>query len=386
MAALYHVVKNLQSANRATRLQHTSLALGALVTYQINALIYRPAEGDVELALLEASCQHVPNDTDGLSTRPIMYGRGAFFMSDIINDAGAYQLPKARLVDTRVLLKLYKRYFMEDIEVEFEEPQIPNKPKHAHTTRPPKKRKTTHTFNDHDTSDSDADDRVEGSIEEPEKRRSKGSTTPDTFRDLDSSITSELSAIKRQFASDIFQLAPAPKAALKQPWILLDSTQRERVKIDIFQSLNVGQVFGQAQYRVMSDTEWSDSIFGRYFPAKGASTANALQHFPFASYYRKWLALMKRLNEEDAEIFRKLVLTWFSKLNWLPHPESDRMWSTRKGGRGWSMLPSGDPQNCPRLAVNPRFHGNNMTLLLGVENCEADGNMVGSSQNNCPSH
>ncbi|KAG1737036.1 hypothetical protein EDB19DRAFT_1637269, partial [Suillus lakei] len=59
MAALYHVVQNLRSAHRAARLQPASLALGALVPYQINALIYRPAEGSAESILLEASCQHV---------------------------------------------------------------------------------------------------------------------------------------------------------------------------------------------------------------------------------------------------------------------------------------------------------------------------------------
>ncbi|KAG2062943.1 hypothetical protein BDR04DRAFT_1039491, partial [Suillus decipiens] len=55
MAALYHVVQNLRSANSAARLQHASLKLGALVAYQINSLIYRPAEGRAENILLEAS-------------------------------------------------------------------------------------------------------------------------------------------------------------------------------------------------------------------------------------------------------------------------------------------------------------------------------------------
>ncbi|KAG2063846.1 hypothetical protein BDR04DRAFT_1036956, partial [Suillus decipiens] len=55
MAGLYHMVKNLQSANQDARLCHESLQLGALVAYQINALIYQPAEGRAENILLEAS-------------------------------------------------------------------------------------------------------------------------------------------------------------------------------------------------------------------------------------------------------------------------------------------------------------------------------------------
>ncbi|KAG1840138.1 hypothetical protein F4604DRAFT_1499336, partial [Suillus subluteus] len=166
-----------------------------------------------------------------------------------------------------------------------------------------------------------------------------------------------LSAIQHQFASDIFQLAPSPKLASNSQWVLLNTAQRLRTKVDIFQSLDLSGIFRQVQYRIISDADWDNLVFKRYFPAKGASTAKALQQFPSASYYRQWQALMDGLDEDRAEIIQNRLRQWFDKLYWVPHPESDRMWSTKKSGKEWTMLPPGEPGNCPRIAVNPRFIG-----------------------------
>ncbi|KAG1766213.1 hypothetical protein EV702DRAFT_981012 [Suillus placidus] len=127
-------------------------------------------------------------------------------------------------------------------------------------------------------------------------------------------------------------------------------------------------IFSQVQYRIISDADWDNLVFRRYFPAKGASTAKALQQFPSASYYRQWQALMDGLDEDCAEIIRNRHLTqWFDKLYWVPHPDSDRMWSTKKGGKEWTMLPPGEPRNCPRIAVNSRFIGKDAAIILATE-------------------
>ncbi|KAG1719121.1 hypothetical protein EDB19DRAFT_1648748 [Suillus lakei] len=135
--------------------------------------------------------------------------------------------------------------------------------------------------------------------------------------------------------------------------------------VDIFHSLDLSHLFRQIQYRVINDTDWNNVVFRRYFPAKGASTAKALQQFPSAMYYRQWQALMDRLDEDDAKIIQNYHLTqWFDKLYWVPHPESDRMWSTKKGGKEWIMLPPGEQKNCPRIAINPRFNGKEGAVVL----------------------
>lgn len=375
MAALYHVVKNLQNANRAARLQHESLKLGALVIYQINALIYRPAEGHAENILLEASCQHVPMDSmNGPRTHPIMYGRGAYFLSDVVDDDGAYRLPNGRPIDASILLALYRRDFMEDVEVEFSDSRISNRSKYPKVGYPSRKRKTTYRICDGEgSSGSSEDSQVEGDDEELElelevvQRNIRRAATDTRSRETtDSILSSELPAIQHQFASDIFQLAPSPKLASISHWVLLNPAQRLRAKVEIFHSLDLSGIFCQVQYRVINDADWDNLVFQRYFPAKGASTAKALQQFPSASYYRQWQALMDGLDEDRAEIIQNRLRQWFNNLYWVPHPGSDRMWTTKKGGKEWTMLPPGEPGNCPRIAVNPRFIGKDTDIVLAT--------------------
>ncbi|KAG1851045.1 hypothetical protein DFJ58DRAFT_661761 [Suillus subalutaceus] len=122
---------------------------------------------------------------------------------------------------------------------------------------------------------------------------------------------------------------------------------------------------GHLQYQIVSHADWDNLVFKRYFPAKGALTAKALQQFPSASYYRQWKALMDGNDKDEAEIIQNhRLMPWFEKLYWVPHPASDRMWSTKKGGKEWIMLPPGEPRNCPRLAVNPRFIGQDAAVVL----------------------
>ncbi|KAG2097998.1 uncharacterized protein F5147DRAFT_583311 [Suillus discolor] len=121
------------------------------------------------------------------------------------------------------------------------------------------------------------------------------------------------------------------------------------------------------QYRVISDGDWNDLVFKRYFPPKGIpSTTKSLQHFPSASYYRQWQSLLDQLDEDESEIIQNHhLMPWFNKLYWVPHPEGDRMWSTKKGGKEWIMLPPGGLGGCPRIAVNTRFYGKDVPRLVG---------------------
>ena len=111
------MAKSLENDSIQTRLQNDSLALGAILTYQLNALIYRPAEGHSEKILLEAACQHVIDGNECLS--PILYNRGCYFLSDIAETNGSYHLPTIRHISPEVLEDLYRRDSMDDITNEF---------------------------------------------------------------------------------------------------------------------------------------------------------------------------------------------------------------------------------------------------------------------------
>lgn len=115
------MAKGLARATPAKRLHNSSLALGALVTYQTNALLSRPEEGRAETALLQAACQHTLDSTTS-ETIPTMYQRGAYFVSDIVFEGGsAIGIPPVRPIDEPHLLICYARDFMADIEIELQD-------------------------------------------------------------------------------------------------------------------------------------------------------------------------------------------------------------------------------------------------------------------------
>jgi hypothetical protein len=135
-----------------------------------------------------------------------------------------------------------------------------------------------------------------------------------------------------------------------------DLVPKQLTSIGLFQSTNFSSIFRQAQYKCVNNETWENLVFDRYFPRKGEAYREGLQGFPVARYYRGWSHLLGRVNIQRAEKIRGFVLNWFCKLWWLPFPESDRMWSTKETQltrkSGWIMVPSGQPQKCPRLAIN----------------------------------
>jgi hypothetical protein len=347
--------------------------------YMINALIYRPGEGKAEPFLLESACQHVQNE---VRITPIMYGRGLYFLSDIMGE-GIYRLPDTRTVDSWVLEALYRREDILEIESEFDETRV----------HPAKKRKKTLKVRDGEgmvtlsgegfsDSDREAFDHPSGEDEAPtissamipiEMPIEMGSddneveiasvqqvgTTLGGAEGPQSHLRRTVSPILRQFPSDIFQLAPSPKPGSGiDEWILLDPLQRANVDERVFKSFNLGNVFRQAQYRVMTPVSWKTLVFDRYFPPRGKGRGK-LQNFPSAQYYMAWQALLDGLDKDQAEAARAFAFSWFDELLWVPHPESDRMWCTKpdrgKGARKtWTMVPDGESQACPHIARNPK--------------------------------
>jgi hypothetical protein len=80
LTALSYIVESLKNDDIHMRLRNESLAMGAIVAYQFNAIIYRPAEERTESVLLEAACQHIA-DSNGCSY-PSLYNQGCYFLSD----------------------------------------------------------------------------------------------------------------------------------------------------------------------------------------------------------------------------------------------------------------------------------------------------------------
>jgi hypothetical protein len=109
------------------RIWQPSLELGAITVYMLNALIYRPGERQAETALVNAACQHVRSDADDSDseddddvTKPILYERGLYFISDLILDRRYYRLPASRPIEPEALAVLYWRPGLKSIQQEFD--------------------------------------------------------------------------------------------------------------------------------------------------------------------------------------------------------------------------------------------------------------------------
>lgn len=393
------MVKSFENDDVSMRLRNESLAVGAIVTYQFNAIIYRPAEGRAEKVLLEAACQHNV-DQNGCSY-PSLYDRGCYFLSDIVKTDNSYHLPTVRPIDSAVLESLYRRDSIHDIATEFLDSQTcKRKGAHVSISYTLKRRKTTATIMESTNDDSDGgewsgdsldaeDMNADGDIEEPfdgddsdmadgtgveieqaEDRNTLWQSGEDLTAPQSQPLTRIVGGamsdkgtdvvlhIMRQFPADIFELISKPRKGDRTPWILPDMTQTQLSNINLFKSFNLSSIFRMAQYKIVGPVEWEKVVFDRYFPPKGAAPRAGLQHFPVAQYFLSWTALLEGVDIPCAEKLRGLFLTWFQQLWWVPFPASDRMWNMKEVSSTkqfeWFIVPPGEPQSCPRLAVNSK--------------------------------
>ena len=163
-----------------------------------------------------------------------------------------------------------------------------------------------------------------------------------------------VAAILHQFPADVFELVSKPKTG--NAWILPDLTSQQLSRIGLFKSFEFDCIFRMAQFKPVEKNIWEGLIFDRYFPPKGHVPRDGLQNFPYALYYKLWISFLQADSVDDAcaQMIRSHVLKWFCTLWWLPFPDCDRMWSTKRSTNrsGWVVVPPGEHQTCPRLAVN----------------------------------
>jgi len=137
----------------------------------------------------------------------------------------------------------------------------------------------------------------------------------------------------------------------------MDADARADVMIGIFKTLDLSAIFKKVQYCIVEWRVWKDVIFAQYFPEKGKQRPRGLQNFPAATYYCDWIDLMNRLKVDDARLVHHEVFKKFNKLHWVPYTGSDRMWLTKvMMTGGWQMMPAGQQQACPHIAINEKWY------------------------------
>lgn len=388
IAALYQVVKSLESAPPSVRLGVNSLMLGAITIYQINAVIYRPGEGKAEPYLLESCCQHTPGVVSGISV-PIMYKRGLYFLSDLVLKSGTYHLPDTRPVDLWVLEALYRREGMARIESEFNPAKavplsrkrqpVDGKSRLSQMSKKQKAFSVTHPSDRTDaeeaqqglrkgrtgeiSSSDSSDESSNGKEGEPwgnEVRVEGRELAVEVVGHQASSvgvkarrIQKDLASIKHTFAKDVLSCAPHPRGK-GSGWMLLSKTEQDSATLAVFASPDFGRVLRQVQCRKLDEENWRTLAFERYFPQQ-INEESPRQNFTSASYHKTWVSLLHTVDEKTISKITEEVYGWFKDLYWIPLPESDRMWTTKrtKEQSFWTMVPESDVRHlCPRIAIN----------------------------------
>jgi len=382
-------MKNFQTASSVARGYRSSLALGAVTIYLLNSLNSRPAGGRRYDQLLEICCQHVPNpdidsddegdDEDSLI--PILYGRGLYFLSDIVVDDIIYRMPMQRPLDPLLLANLYERPDISTLETDMGVTMvIAEKGSMVNPNRIPNKRQRTTEvqYIQDDTPMVDFGLERRGVEVRPREREygmdvdnhhtaiADSSDEEGNEQDIDAIV----SKIWAQVPYDIFAKAANGKKQADPPHLIMSNAARSKVTWDAFHTTDLSAIFEKAQIRMTPPQFWQENLFARYFPPKGAKPKERgkLQNFPYMTYYQKWVKLMGDLSEDDAKVVRAAVWKRFKKVKWLPHADTDRMWVTKNGqhDKRFTMYPKGaDFTTCPQLAVNTQVL-NGEEIVMGV--------------------
>lgn len=165
-----------------------------------------------------------------------------------------------------------------------------------------------------------------------------------------------LEKILQQYASDIMQKVGNPrKQAPVVSYCLLVQYDRQQLGIDDINTLNLGPLFAQVQWRRATRQEWREA-FNRMFPPVDHVDSYSTSHFRGCRYYHTFRDLLLKLDPQRGLFVRNLLKRKIAELAWIPAPKSDRLWDYTLGDGSWAKGPF--PDECgPRILVNPRSGG-----------------------------
>ena len=397
VAAIYHVLNELDNYPPLARSDLPCLTLGAVCVYMLNAVMSRPSDWRAERTLRDTCTIHLPEnvdlDDDSLdddlfdNLHPSPEQQGLYFLADIVRDARHYwiRFPAVRHPEIAQLCILYHAASMAEIENLMGATGISHTQQPANLHRISNRRAHTlsiqfvnpdaiipHTFNldmtsvrlrtrlhmtgpdVQDLSDEDEDE------DEDFPRDGSGSILPDALLDR----------IWAQFPYDLIQVSPNLKHRRDPPYTVLSAVQQSQVTLDLFKRPIFP--FRKVWYRVRDAKFWNHTQFDRYFPPKGAQLSN-LQNFTACLYFQDWMRLMSRVSDRDAKVIRLKIQEKFKEILWLPHTETSRIWDTRQplatqSAHKWQYLSSEDILStgpAPRISIRTT-PGQKHTFTLGI--------------------
>jgi hypothetical protein len=329
----------------------SSLTLGAILIYMLNALIYRPAEGRREKELVETCCWNVYKDDSDSEIvesdedehpEPVMLDYGLYFISGVYLQEGiALRMGGGDTVSMDCIRSLYKVRTEQDLEIAFHMKTWQGNPHQRNPNRTRNRRKdpvdvrlvaSREELLAQDTSLSDQGIKVHAQAKEagPDIRLRRQSHLDEHEDDQPETIDDLVSRIWRQFPLDLFENGPNFRSNKEGSHLLLSEEERKLATIEFFRDTDLSHLFSRVVVKIHGLDKWQDLEFKRYFPPKGFVAPSHLQNFPRMKYFQEWNKLMANLNSDDAQVVRDTFWTTFKTFKWVPLTDSDRLWNTKR--------------------------------------------------------
>jgi len=167
-------------------------------------------------------------------------------------------------------------------------------------------------------------------------------------------INSAITLLYRQWLVDMATLCSNRKNAALGSYCILTPIQRLEVTEFTYENPNLAKFFDDCSYKVAENQKEWRRVFNNMFPPKGTMKAGAVQNYPNAQYYTQWVALWKNNDAHVIEAIRHALRKRYNKLYWVPHAETQRIWTTSRK-TGFTKMPGLDTSKpAPRILLNPR--------------------------------
>jgi hypothetical protein len=374
MGAIYTALNLLEKTPASYRPMRSSLTLGAILIYMMNAINYRPAEGQAEKELTETCCwnRYLDDDSSDIvesdeddEPSPVMLTNGLYFISGItLQQEIALRMGRGDRVSMDSIRRLYGVTNEHDLNVRFNVKTWYANPEERSRNRIRNHRKVPvdirHIVDDEELKAQDRTLADQGIAMMPlPLEAGPDMTNPNVHRmdededDEPKSIDDIIATIWRQFPYDLFENAPNHKSNREPSHLLMTVNERSEATVEVFKNTDLRRIFSRIVVKVVSESDWENLQFKRCFPPKGFRPPTRLQNFPRMKYFQDWNNLMQRLSEESALVVRKQMLQEFKTFQWLPLTDTDRAWNTKKAvGPQWTHLPLDDKKPAVRIGLN----------------------------------
>ena len=374
MGAIYAAFGLLAKTPVSYRPMRSSLTLGAILIYMMNAINYRPAEGQAESELTRTCCWNpyeddivsdiVESDEDS-EPNPVLLKYGLYFISGITLQQGvALRMGGGDTVSMDSISRLYGVTDEQDLKVRFNVKTWHANPEARSRNRIQNRRKVPvdirHILDDDELKAQDRTLSDQGITMMPLPQEAGPDITNAAVYQMDEhgdgqeeGIDDIVARIWRQFPYDLFENAPNHRSNREASHLLMTRQEREDATIEVFKNTDLRRIFSRVVVKVVNKKDWYNLQFRRFFPCKGFVAPTRFQNFPYMRYFQEWNTLMERLNAEDAEVVRGLVWQQFKTFEWLPLTDTDRAWNTKTvTGPQWTHLPFDDKKPVIRIGLN----------------------------------